>query len=210
MIIYLIFCFLVSIGLSSLSTSGVIQSGNIESSFSNISLSVQPVSTQATCTLYNNGDAEPCGNTIVDITPTPIPVSVVVTVPTDAPQLYTIVNYTAVQLPCIVDSFNPVASPATSCVSDTDDLDLRCLVVSPSAEDAIAFDSSTNAYCFDATVQVLENDTWVNTTDVVSNAEYGIMQFRFVFSSLSNPPEIIPLASVQVFLGMFLFIIKTL
>ena len=174
---------------------------SIHSSFSSITFSVTQESQYSNCTVTIDSEELPCDHTrSLNLTAdTPVLFSVGIFVVTDVPPLIRSYDFTAIQQPCSATAFDASASVLSECINQTSSFDASCLLISDSAVDVLKFDHVLGEFCLFPTVQVLNtNGSWENTSFENPVTQFGTSEFRLVYSTISNPPEILPLGFINI------------
>jgi hypothetical protein len=189
--------------IQSITTDAVITGNELTSSFNTTTIEITPASTSASCSLLVNSVPQNCLVAVpVPLSLTGVSLTISLFVGSDIPRLYQNYAYTALQQPCVLDKFDVSSSSVSQCVASTDSVDINCLVVSGNPQNALSFPYVVEQYCQFSTIQILNGSDWVNVTNQDTFIEYGINQYRLVYSSISNPPLIEELASASISLGL--------
>jgi hypothetical protein len=130
---------------------------------------------------------------------------VTIFVATDTPQISQTYSFSAAQLPCSLISLEPVTPTAINCSSALAIDSSSCVVVSSLSVPAFGFTIDASQNCQYATIQRLQNLQWTNVSSSATAIDIGLNQYRLVYSSISNPPQIEVLTSVEVTLGLSSF-----
>jgi hypothetical protein len=188
--------------LQPLVTDAILSGNVLSSSFTTISVNASATSPLANCTLTVGGSPQPCDSAdAFSISPTEVDVDVTIYVATDTPQLSSVYDFSAIQLPCSLVSLTPTASTALNCTVSDILSELSCVVVWSTTSPSLGFVIDASENCQYATMQRLDGSTWMNVSSTNTQSDIGLNQYRLVYSTISNPPQIVSLSTVETTLG---------
>jgi hypothetical protein len=164
---------------------------------------VTPTNLAADCSLYiNNVYQQTCSAALpLSLSSQSITITVSVSVLTDAQPVTQTYTYSAQQLPCSISSFVLSPNAVSSCLNaGSGAFDLTCLFILSSSS-SLGFQFSTSQYCQYIAVQRSNGQAWVNTTASNALISAGLNNYQLVYSSISNPPQLVTLATSEITSG---------